>query len=375
MLLAYAAILYVYMGQMLVLWRLPSNMIGWPVLVFLVAGACNLMLLAGQNGPAHVRFFRRFWFWLTLPPLALLIYAAFLRVDHYGLTPNRIVLMGGAIWALLLAGLFISGRRQLRFIPLFGVIVLTILAVGPLNLNLTAARDQAARISAVFEAAGVDGFDKGKLTQRETRVAMAAMESLYLMPDARPMLEEVLAAFNITLDAEQYPLEILRSLGYQGTQQALEAAEDSVTETQLHEWLDEFPALDVAETPIFLGEFELPPGTVRDIGDIALGTFSHGMVVTSAGGSYTNGRPMHMQDFLRAETGYGLSGTPFDFSHDGRKYRALPKLVSAKRIEEGGQIEFRVERLSIYLFASPPLQNVPETAGTENLGDPSESSP
>ena len=71
LLLAYAAILLAYAGQIAITRPLPEGMIGWMVLGFVMAGAATWLVLYPPflRGRVIVRAFRRSWFWATLIPL------------------------------------------------------------------------------------------------------------------------------------------------------------------------------------------------------------------------------------------------------------------------------------------------------------------
>lgn len=361
LLFVYAAILLAYMGRMLVLQEVPANVSGWMVLSFLVAGAANWLLLAGREERGIVRWFRRLWFALTLPPLALLVYAAFVRVDVYGVTPNRVVLMAGAIWGVALAVLFLLRRGDIRLIPALGAGVLALIAAGPLNLNALSAHDHAARLHAVLAAAGVDGEHKDRaLTLEEHRIAMAALNVLTSTIGARSTVIDIFADFGIALEGGYYPFQVLETLGYQGSQEALKAEGDAVVETTVNIWLTRFSPLDLSATPIFLGDFTLPRERLDAMGPLQLGLAEDGLRIAGQDGDFATARLLDIEDWLIAERGISLSGRPIDFTYDGRAYRMLPNSILATRIERDGAITHRLRSFSVLLFAedepAPALQ-------------------
>lgn len=369
----YGAILLAYMGQMIVLWRLPSNTIGWMVLAFLITGTTNWLLLAGSDDWPHIRLFRRCWFWLTLPPLLLLIYAAFLRVDAYGVTPNRVVLMVGAIWGLVLAAFYIWRRGDLRLIPFLGAIGLVAIAVGPLNLNVVSARDQAARLTAVLEAAGVNGLKTARpLTPRESSIASAAMTQLYFAPGTKPILDDVLARFGIVMPPEQYPYDLMQALGYQGTREALDAEEGTVTRTSLYSQLDHFPPLDLESTPVFLGQFDLPQRHLIAAGPLRLGYEDEDLLIANADEDPSKAIRLSIEAWLLAERQAELGGRPIAFTHRGVRYLAMPTVISVDRFEKDADSWFKIRRFNILLFRA---RQSGETEMRDGTAKSSESAP
>ena len=81
LLLAYAAILLVYAVQIVITRQLPEGMLGWMVLGFVTAGAGAWLVLHPEflRDSIIVRFFRRWWFWLTIVPLILYFVAVQVR--------------------------------------------------------------------------------------------------------------------------------------------------------------------------------------------------------------------------------------------------------------------------------------------------------
>ena len=98
---AYALILLAYAVQIIVLRQLPQGRLGWMVLAFVTAGAATYLVVypAFMRQRLAVRLFRRWWFWLTLIPLALVAIAIATRLGAYGWTSERVLLVAGGVWA------------------------------------------------------------------------------------------------------------------------------------------------------------------------------------------------------------------------------------------------------------------------------------
>ncbi|MEX2277999.1 MAG: DUF4153 domain-containing protein [Cucumibacter sp.] len=160
LLLIYALILLAYGAQILVTQRFPVGVLGWLVLIFVVTGAANWLVLHPEfirNRPL-VRLFRRSWFWLTVIPIALYGLAVFLRVEAFGLTDERLVLIAGGSWAGLLTIAFLLPRfADIRLIPGLAALVLLVFSVGPWNFEQGPRLDQIGRLRASLATAGITG--------------------------------------------------------------------------------------------------------------------------------------------------------------------------------------------------------------------------
>ncbi len=135
LLLIYSLILLAYTAQIVITQKLPQGMIGWMVLGFVTIGAATWLVLHPPfvRTRTLVRLFRIWWFWLTLIPLGLFFIAVSIRIEAYGLTDERMLLVTGGIWATMLAVVFLVGRGDIRLIPALAGLILLLVSVGPWN--------------------------------------------------------------------------------------------------------------------------------------------------------------------------------------------------------------------------------------------------
>jgi len=159
LLLIYALILLAYAGQIVITQTFPTGVIGWLVLTFVVTGAATWLVLHPQflRERALVRLFHRSWFWLTVVPIALYAVAVWVRIDAYGFTTERVILVAGGCWAALVSIAFLLRRGDLRLIPGLAALVLVVISIGPWNFELGPRLDQLGRLRAALTEAGVSG--------------------------------------------------------------------------------------------------------------------------------------------------------------------------------------------------------------------------
>ncbi len=135
-LMLYALILLAYGIQIILTGSLPQGMLGWMVLGFTIVGAANWLVLHPRfmHSRFLVKYFRAFWFWLTLVPIALYIVAVWIRIDAYGFTAERVGLVVGGLWAAGLTLAFLTKRfADIRLIPGIALVLLALFSVGPWN--------------------------------------------------------------------------------------------------------------------------------------------------------------------------------------------------------------------------------------------------
>lgn len=154
LLLIYAIILLAYAAQIMFTRSLPEGTLGWMVLGFTITGAANWLLLhpAFMRSRLLVRLFRAYWFYITIIPIALYAVAVWIRIDTYGLTPERLLLVAGGIWATSLTVAFLSKRfADIRLIPAIAAILLLVVSIGPWNMVNSALLNQGQRLQVALE--------------------------------------------------------------------------------------------------------------------------------------------------------------------------------------------------------------------------------
>jgi len=167
-LLLYNAILYVYLGVILVNWDLPQSSVSTMVLAFtLVAIAIRLVrpLLAKQPLKWYFRWFSLF----ALPLVALFWVAVSYRIGQYGVTIDRCILVVvGVLMTLYLIGIALptlnAKLSTLNYIATALIVLCgVVLAVGgPLSARQVSLRSQTAIVREKATQMGIMGPD-GKL--------------------------------------------------------------------------------------------------------------------------------------------------------------------------------------------------------------------
>ncbi len=204
LLVIYSLILIAYAVQIVLVGELPEGILGWMVLVFIITGAANWLVL--HPGFMHtrptVRWFRRLWFWLTIVPIGLYAVAVWIRIDAYGLTEERILLIAGGLWAALLTLAYLSRlAADIRIIPGLAGLLLLLIAIGPWNLFNLARSDQLSRLDSALMAAQTDsGFE---WTDESAQQARGTIGYLTSENENREQLQTLLERYGVVEDWEQ----------------------------------------------------------------------------------------------------------------------------------------------------------------------------
>ncbi len=268
-LLIYSAILLAYAVQSVVTWQIPVNTVGWMVLGYAIAGAATWLVVFPRfmRDRWLVRVFRRLWFWLTLLPIALYSLAVFIRVDAYGLTDQRVLLVAGGVWAVVLTLAFLVRRGDIRLIPGLAAAILLILAIGPWNLRNLPIAQQSARLDALLSLPGKEGASfPPAWTTAQALQAMRIMRFLDYggrqsgsspFVQDRDVLADILAAHGVTLNSTpgDRVTAAVGLLGYGGATEASPPVSWPVWNDLVR--VPMASPVDVRDTPASLGPISL----------------------------------------------------------------------------------------------------------------------
>jgi hypothetical protein len=151
--IAYFAILYAFMVKIAVLWELPKGEVA--VLIMGYAGfgvAAHLIAYPlRETGAWHVRKFHRWFYPALLVPAGLLALAIWVRVEAYGITEDRYLVMAFAAWLLLLAPFMtLKPKTGLKAVPLSLAALLALGSFGPWGAEDLSKTSQMARLAEVL---------------------------------------------------------------------------------------------------------------------------------------------------------------------------------------------------------------------------------
>jgi hypothetical protein len=142
----YVAILYAYLGRIVVQWELPQGWVSVLILALAVSGIFALLLIHPlRQSPDNtwIRTFARWFYRALFPLLGLLAVAIGTRVRAYGLTEERYFVLLLAAWLLGMAVYFLARQGQgIIWIPVSLAGLALGSAAGPWGAFAVAERSQ-----------------------------------------------------------------------------------------------------------------------------------------------------------------------------------------------------------------------------------------
>lgn len=198
----YFLILYAYSAKILFTWSLPIGWVASLVIGFSIAGILtyllNYMLPIYNDNPVS-RIYKRWFWWIMLPMIALLFVAVSRRIIDYGITEERFFVAYIGFW-LLLSGCYfaISKTDNIKFVPISLAVFGLTAVLGPLSAFEVSVRSQKGILKQLLEQNG--RMEAGKVVQRDNLLAekdgkqmLSALEylethnQLYAIQDWLPM--------------------------------------------------------------------------------------------------------------------------------------------------------------------------------------------
>ncbi|NVO32156.1 DUF4153 domain-containing protein [Hymenobacter lapidiphilus] len=151
----YFAILYAYLGRILLTWTLPQGWVSVLVLALAVAGIFALLLIhpireVAEN--AWISTFARWFYRALFPLLGLLAVAIGTRIAEYGITEERYFVLLLAGWLLGMAAYFLWRRGQgIIWIPASLGLLALLAAGGPWGAFAVAERSQLGQLREISQ--------------------------------------------------------------------------------------------------------------------------------------------------------------------------------------------------------------------------------
>lgn len=172
LLLVYFAILYFYIGKIILDWHLPILKAGYFVSIFAVLGLVIYLVTYPFRswGNFHL-LFKRFFFLILLLPLGLLVIASYLQISSYGVTEYRYLLVLFWVWLTISVIYAFIKRTHIKLIvfPLTLTLLLFLASFGPWGGTSISVASQKKRLTTYLIANNI--LVSGKIQKTHKKVS------------------------------------------------------------------------------------------------------------------------------------------------------------------------------------------------------------
>jgi hypothetical protein len=154
----YLSIILLYEGKVILEWSLPKGIIAWLILGYAVYGILSILLIhpvRHNEGNNWIRNYSRLFYILMVPLLPLLILAIGVRIQSYGITELRYVVLILAAWLTGITVYFLFSKQQnIKAIPVSLAILAMVSAWGPQSASSISENSQRNRLIRLFDSQG-----------------------------------------------------------------------------------------------------------------------------------------------------------------------------------------------------------------------------
>lgn len=154
----YLSIILLYEGKVILEWSLPKGIISWLILGYAVYGILSILLVhpvRHSEGNNWIKNYSRLFYILMVPLLPLLCLAIIVRIQIYGITELRYVVLVLAAWLTGVTLYFLFSKQQnIKVIPFSLAILALLSAWGPQSASSVSENSQRNRLIRLFDSQG-----------------------------------------------------------------------------------------------------------------------------------------------------------------------------------------------------------------------------
>lgn len=161
----YLSIILLYEGKVILEWSLPKGIISWLILGYAVYGILSILLVypvRHNEGNNWIKAYSRLFYILMIPLLPLLCLAIGVRIQSYGITELRYVVLVLALWLTAITAYFLFSKNQnIKVIPISLSLIAILSTWGPQSASSVSENSQRNRLIHLFKSQG--SWQDGKL--------------------------------------------------------------------------------------------------------------------------------------------------------------------------------------------------------------------
>ncbi len=152
LLLIFLAIIYTYIVRILVIREFPKKVVPYMLLSYLYISSLFYYLSKDLKINRITKTFRSINFFLYLPLLPLLYYSILIRINQYGFTEFRHIVLSNTIYFTMITAYFLfSKKKDLSLLPKLYIVLTLLIAIGPLSSNYITYHSQKSRFETFLE--------------------------------------------------------------------------------------------------------------------------------------------------------------------------------------------------------------------------------
>lgn len=154
LMLAYMAILYAYFIKIILQWELPRGNLGWMITTFGSIGILTKLIAypIRDKGTRLLSLFDRYFYYALLVPIILLALAIGVRINQYGVTEQRYMVVLVGIWFTIVSLATVIKRAQfhIKYVPMVLALLSLFATFGPWGVAEVSFNSQISRFESLL---------------------------------------------------------------------------------------------------------------------------------------------------------------------------------------------------------------------------------
>lgn len=154
----YLIILYTYGTKILAMWDWPKGVVSYLIIGMAILGILAFLLIhpyGNLKENSWIKKATKWYYYILIPLLIILFMAIFMRVNDYGITINRYVIVILAIWLTIVCIYTALGKTNIKFIPISLAAIAIIISFGPWGMFSFSEHSQVKRLQHILEEANI----------------------------------------------------------------------------------------------------------------------------------------------------------------------------------------------------------------------------
>jgi hypothetical protein len=148
----YFLILYAYTGKILITAEWPKGIVATMILIFSMVGiGTHFCIYPRSLFIPWLKLFIRIFYTILIPQIIILFIATWMRIDQYGMTEKRYLLIVFGLWLLGIALYFLrSSKKDIRWISVTLFLITFLTSFGPWGAFAVSERSQINRLETLL---------------------------------------------------------------------------------------------------------------------------------------------------------------------------------------------------------------------------------
>ena len=163
LIILYLLILYMYGFKIILNWNWPKGIVSYLISGVSIIGILAFLLIypfSNSKENSWIKQFSKAYYYILFPLIVILFIAIGMRINEYGITINRYLIILLGIWLTIVCTYFSIGKTNIKFIPKTLALLLALMSFGPWGIFSVSEKSQVGRLTDMLEDSKITTHNK-----------------------------------------------------------------------------------------------------------------------------------------------------------------------------------------------------------------------